>query len=447
MRTIATRIRRLVRRMGLAALCAAIFFGVGAGCAGRRSALPDTGSPNGQSEQEADFAEQGRAFDEEQELRGVLLADEVVQSYVTGIGERLVPSDLAGEADLRYFVLRSPEPFGFSLPHGSIYLSVGLLYAIENEAELSQVIGHEIAHVVYRHSLARMRDRHAKATLVQLTDMATLGIGGSLANYPYVLSITRYSRAMEADADEWGLRAVVEAGYDAGEAVGFYETLRASGLATLDEEPSPTATHPTLGDRTASLTGLLESGKVSTVDGGRIGQVEHARVRDRIRNEYLRLLRAHSRFELLRFETTRLIDAADAASYRCYRGDAALGMADDPEALALERAAATQSELTDESIKAARSERAALLDAAAKDFARCRELSPESARAWRGLGLVAFAAAAADGDDTARDRVTVGSADGETAVEALERYLELEPRALDRRYIRRVIDRATEREP
>ena len=61
----------------------------------------------------------------------------------------------------------------FALPGGFIYVTRGLMTAINDEAELATVVGHEIGHVTNRHSVQQI----SKAQVAQLG----LGIGSILS--------------------------------------------------------------------------------------------------------------------------------------------------------------------------------------------------------------------------------------------------------------------------
>ncbi len=399
----------------------ALVLGVG-GCVRKPPPMTDTERPLTHDEEIAYLEEQGAEFDAEIERSGVVLADPVVQEYVDGIARRLRPEGVADDV-FRIRVVRSPSLFGFALPHGSIYLSVGLLYAVRSEAELSQVMGHEMAHVVQRHSLAALRDRRAKGVAVQLTDMATLGIAGGVAQVSYLLSVTSYSRAAEAEADELGLRAVVGAGYDATAAVGFYETLRASALAEVNETGGAFATHPTLSARSENLEELLRAGEIESGRDARVGTAEQAAIHGRIAGEYLRLLYVYRLYERLSEETTALLERdGEDSTLLCARGDAWRGMAEDPEAVALERASRRAVAPTDEMIAEVRAKKDEFVASAVADYERCRELDRADPRAWRGIGMVAWS-----------------SGDADQARPALQQYLELEPWADDRRYIQSIL--------
>ena len=91
---------------------------------------------------------------------GGLEPDDRIQSFVQGVGTRVAQNSAAGTADYRYsfHVLRDRETVNaFALPGSPIFITAALFQRLENEAQLAGVLGHEIGHVVARHSAEHHR--------------------------------------------------------------------------------------------------------------------------------------------------------------------------------------------------------------------------------------------------------------------------------------------------
>ena len=82
---------------------------------------------------------------------GLYLMDPELTSYVNQVGARLAA---VSDRPLPYefVVLNDSIPNAWALPGGKIAINRGLLLALENEAELAAVLGHEIVHAAARHS-------------------------------------------------------------------------------------------------------------------------------------------------------------------------------------------------------------------------------------------------------------------------------------------------------
>jgi len=129
----------------------------------------------GQTEEEKRLLARAKELDQELDRKGMLLETPALLNYVRSIGQPLVPKEAAGIVDFKFHILRSPVVNAFALPNGSIYLSVGLLARLENEAELAQVMGHEIAHVVLRHGLKVYETNRANIVAAHIADLFLFG--------------------------------------------------------------------------------------------------------------------------------------------------------------------------------------------------------------------------------------------------------------------------------
>src|SRR5262245_41044732 len=85
------------------------------------------------------------------------------------LGPRRAQRSPRRDVSYRFAVADMPEPNAFALPGGYIYVSRGLLAIANSEAELANVIGHEIGHVAARHAA----QREVRATGIGV--LATLG--------------------------------------------------------------------------------------------------------------------------------------------------------------------------------------------------------------------------------------------------------------------------------
>ena len=125
--------------------------------------------------------------------------------------------------DMRIYVLRVPEFNAMMFPSGFAVVFSGLLLRMRNEAQLAGVIAHESGHFLRRHMIRQWRDMRRKTDILSIGAMLA-GVGGAgagvylgdyvqLAQLGTILSLFRYSRELEAEADAMGLRLIAEAGY------------------------------------------------------------------------------------------------------------------------------------------------------------------------------------------------------------------------------------------
>ena len=103
---------------------------------------------------------------------------QVTQKYIEQLGNKIAAQI---EADLpfkfSFQLVNMVEPNAFSLPGGYVYVSRGLLPMLNSEDELACILGHEIAHIVRRHSAQQMK----KSIVPTLFTLPGLLVGGIIS--------------------------------------------------------------------------------------------------------------------------------------------------------------------------------------------------------------------------------------------------------------------------
>ena len=163
--------------------------------------------------------------------------------------------------DIRVYVLDIPYFNAFMAPNGMMVVWTGLLLRVENEAQLSAVIGHEAGHYIRRHSLKAWLDAKARTDLMALLSigLAVGGVpgGGDIFNITQLLQagiMAKHSRDNEREADEIGLDALIKAGYDPDEAPKVWENIiKEMELGENKKPPAFLASHPNPKERIKNL--------------------------------------------------------------------------------------------------------------------------------------------------------------------------------------------------
>ncbi len=192
-----------------------------------------------------------------------LIHDPEVERYVNKVGQRILSVMGPQPYDYRFFVVEDSELNAFAIPGGSIYVHTGLLGRITNTDELAGVLGHEITHVSGHH-MARMSGPDPLSLLAMLGML--LGKGASQAQGAGVLaqalSATRelaYSRGLEQEADNLGIRKMAEAGYNPSEVLNFLKIMDQERILNPTDAPPYLMSHPITQDRLANATLLVRS--------------------------------------------------------------------------------------------------------------------------------------------------------------------------------------------
>ena len=170
----------------------------------------------------------------EEEVSGsnLLIKDPALTGYL---------QDLIGKVggpaaqDMRIYLARIPEFNAVMFPSGFTVIFSGLLLRARNEAQLAGVIAHESGHFLRRHMIRSWRDMKRKSDIFAIGSMVAGVAGGAagvytgdiaqLAQLGTLLSLFRYNRQMESEADAMGARLLAENGYPAIEMANTWEQL------------------------------------------------------------------------------------------------------------------------------------------------------------------------------------------------------------------------------
>jgi predicted Zn-dependent protease len=183
-----------------------------------------------------------------------LVRDPELTAYIEDLGQQLAAHSPRKNVLYSFQIVEMDEPNAFALPGGHIYVSRGLLVVANSEAEVANVLGHEIGHVAARH--AARQDAHMRTLGLStlLSDMMSGGGEEPRESEPISGNfLARYARNQEREADRIGQDIVVEAGIDPVGMAEFLETL--DNLTKLEHGFSPPqtyfATHPATPERIA----------------------------------------------------------------------------------------------------------------------------------------------------------------------------------------------------
>jgi len=178
-----------------------------------------------------------------------LIRDTVIGRFVTELGKSMASRTSRADLDWHFSVVNSPEVNAFALPGGFIYVNRGAIEQADRLDELAGIMGHEIGHVVRRHSAGQIeqteRDQVGVLLLCTLTH-ACRTIGGRMAIRIHEDAKTaHYSQKDEAQADSEGVVNTMRAGIDPEGLPSFFQKL----LDKRAQEPTALesffSTHPT----------------------------------------------------------------------------------------------------------------------------------------------------------------------------------------------------------
>lgn len=231
---------------------------------------------------EKDPAKLNEALEKKQPVALPDNAKNDITAYVSIVGRNLARYSARPDLPWTFAVIQNDSVNAFGAPGGYVVITTGLLKKVTNEAQLAGVLGHEIGHVVHKHSLIKYRDAKHKQCIAANWAAYTIQNGGprnpateEAAKYAkkfegkmdldaseggfikFVMSAlitllqSGNDKAAELETDKTGLELVAFAGYDAAEYEKFLASLGNQGGGVA-------ASHPSTEERVAKLKALRE---------------------------------------------------------------------------------------------------------------------------------------------------------------------------------------------
>lgn len=196
----------------------------------------------------------GKALAQQVEAQSRIVSDPLVNEYVNRVSQNLVRnSDARVPFTIR--VIDSNEINAFALPGGFFFVNSGIVLEAEEEAELAGVMAHEIAHVAARHGTRQA----TRAELAHLLSAPLVSIGGGAgvtagqtASVLLPLSLLKFSRSFEREADLLGVQYLFKTGYDPLALVAFFEKIQTKENKRPGLLSNAFSSHPQTPDRIAA---------------------------------------------------------------------------------------------------------------------------------------------------------------------------------------------------
>lgn len=173
--------------------------------------------------------------------------------------------NLKNKKPLRFTVVKSNEINAFALPNGQIVVFSAILKNMESSDELVALLGHEVSHVNYRHSTKMLCRNLAGYMLVSLLFSDVNGIMAVLADNAQQLHSLSYSRSFEQEADEQGLKILMDNNVNPKGMVKLFEQLEKESKFSI---PKIISSHPLTNERKENMQKIISETvyKVKTND-------------------------------------------------------------------------------------------------------------------------------------------------------------------------------------
>lgn len=178
------------------------------------------------TQDKGEFLLQSNYFVDQLLQSGKVLFGDSVTLYINEVADRVLINEPELRSKLSFYALRSEEPNAFSTDQGLIFITLGLIAQLENEAQLAFVLSHEIAHFEKRHTLEIYVE--GQKTARQNRDKRQFDLDDKIRAF------SNYEKDFEFAADSIGLARLAKTGYACSEAISAMFVLQFSHLPFED---------------------------------------------------------------------------------------------------------------------------------------------------------------------------------------------------------------------
>jgi predicted Zn-dependent protease len=203
----------------------------------------------------------GAAVSEKIRLRYGVVQDPAIHKYVTLVGSALAQHSDRPQIAWKFIVLDTDGVNALAAPGGYVHITRGALSLMHNEAELADVLGHEIIHVTEKHTIRAIQ----KGKAIQMgadETMASPGIFNKIVDKATEAVMAGFGRGEELEADEKGIVVASKTGYDPKGLGAFLSTL-AERNKNSSSKNGLFASHPEMDERLKKLDATIASQKLA----------------------------------------------------------------------------------------------------------------------------------------------------------------------------------------
>jgi len=162
---------------------------------------------------------------------GKILFGDPVTQYINEVADALLEDNPALRSKLRFYTVKSADANAFATNQGIIFVTLGLLAQIENEAQLAFVLSHEIAHFDKAHSINSVLEN-----VKIYNETSTDRYGGTEKR---LRLLSTFSKEKEFEADSLGFLRFVFSGFDKAQASSAMDVLYLSSMPYAEREFKP----------------------------------------------------------------------------------------------------------------------------------------------------------------------------------------------------------------
>jgi len=206
--------------------------------------------------------EMGQQYSQQINAQLPIIRDPEINRYINVLGDSIARVADTRNLDWQFYVVDSKEVNAFAVPGGFVYVNRGLIERTTNMSQLAGVLGHEIGHVVRRHSIKQMQQAQKANIGVTLACILTRVCESQAAqaaiNVGGTALFAKFSRQDESEADAEGVQNTVRAGISPEGIPEMFQILLNERARSPSSVEGWFATHPMEEDRIAATNAMIK---------------------------------------------------------------------------------------------------------------------------------------------------------------------------------------------
>jgi beta-barrel assembly-enhancing protease len=162
---------------------------------------------------------------------GKVLFGDSISNYLDRVASIILKFDPETKEQLRFYAIKSDEVNAFATSEGAIFVTIGLMARLENEAQLAYVLAHEITHFLNKHSISMVLEENKIESNSNINWYHRQG--------ETIAKLSAFSKEFEMEADQFGLYLLAKAGYSKDGAKSMLEILLKYSLEIEEKKFDP----------------------------------------------------------------------------------------------------------------------------------------------------------------------------------------------------------------
>ncbi len=183
--------------------------------------LNTTKAKNQHTEHQLDFLLESNFVIDQVLGSGRVLFNDSVTNYLNQILDLILKDELDLRGKIRVYAVQSSVVNSFTTHDGIILVNLGLIAQLENEAQLAFILCHELTHFT---------EKHVFTAYLQNEEFKKTNVVKQSSFDEKLLEKSRYSKDLEKDADEVGLRRFLATDYSTENLLNVFEVMRFAHL-------------------------------------------------------------------------------------------------------------------------------------------------------------------------------------------------------------------------